>query len=253
MVGDQLSFQILEQALGNRPLRYFESIGSTNDVAQKWALEGTAAGSVVVANEQRAGRGRMGRGWQTPPQQALAMSVILRPTIDPTHLQRVTVLGGLAVAEALRAYVNPVLKWPNDVLIGTRKVCGILAEAFWQGETLRAVVLGIGINIRVKFAGTPLEGIATSLEDHTTQPVSRVRLITQLLERIDYWSNRIHDPLLVATWREWLVTIGQQVHIQTQQGVIEGTAYDVDSAGALLVVDAQGYKHRVMVGDVRVG
>lgn len=253
MAADQLSFQILEQVLGNRPLRYFESIGSTNDVAQKWALEGTPAGSVVIADEQRAGRGRMGRGWQTPPQQALAMSVVLRPTIDPNHLQRVTMLGGVAVAEVVRTYVTTAIKWPNDILIGSRKVCGILAEALWQGETLKAVVLGIGLNIRVNFVGTPLEGIATSLEDHATQPISRVKLITQLLDHMDYWSARIHDPLLVATWREWLITIGQHVHIQTQQGMIDGTAYDVDSAGALLVVDAEGHKHRVTVGDVRVG
>jgi BirA family biotin operon repressor/biotin-[acetyl-CoA-carboxylase] ligase len=142
------------------------------------------------------------------------------------------------------------LKWPNDVQIKERKVCGILAEAVWLGNVLQGVVLGMGINVRVRFTDTELAEIATSIQDHTDQVVSRFDLLQLLIRRLDYWRERIHDPILVALWRERLATLGRSVHIQTQEGIIHGLAHDVDDAGALIVDDEAGHQHRVLVGDV---
>ncbi len=253
---DQPGSERLTQALGGRPLRYYDRIGSTNDAARDWALGGAPAGAVVVADEQTSGRGRLARQWLTPPGQAIAFSVVLRPALDPARLQRVTALGGVAVCETLSSYApreKVGMKWPNDCLIDGRKVCGILAEALWVASRFEAVVLGIGINVRVDFRGTPLADTATSLEDHAMGAVNRAELVAQVLQRVDDWWDKLADPALVAAWRGWLVTLGQQVRIQTGQGVLEGRARDVDEAGALLVIDDGGREHRVLAGDVLSG
>jgi BirA family biotin operon repressor/biotin-[acetyl-CoA-carboxylase] ligase len=245
----------LNNFLGSRPFRFFQKISSTNDIARKWLEEDESLleGAVVVADEQTAGRGRMGRVWETPPGQALAVSMILRPKIEPEHLQRVTMLGSIAVTEAISEFVDPEivhLKWPNDVQIKERKVCGILAEAVWMGDVLQAVVLGMGINVRVPFADTELAEIATSVQNHTQQVVSRFDLLQMLISRLDFWREQIHDPILVASWRERLTTLGRSVQIETKDRTIQGVASNVDAAGALIVVDATGHQHRVLVGDV---
>lgn len=250
---DIFTSTLIAQAVGGRPFRYFAQVSSTNNVAQKWAQEGAPAGAVVIANEQTNGRGRLGRLWETPPGQAIAMSIVLRPEIDPRYVQRLTILGALAVAEVLANYVEAGvlrLKWPNDVMLSGRKVCGVLAEAFWQGNELQAVILGIGINVRVDFANTSLAEIATSLEDHAIKPVSRLLLIHQVLQRVDAWLEKLHDDALVSTWKTWLDTLGQRVHIQLPGGLVEGTAHDVDNAGALLIIDDAGRQHLIMTGDI---
>ena len=130
--------------------RYCELVGSTNDFALAWGEAGAADGSLVVADEQTAGRGRLDRRWFTPPGAALAFSLVLRPNpAELTCVARFSPLGALAVQQALAVNLNlpAEIKWPNDVLVGRRKVCGILAESTWQGETLTALVLGIGVNI----------------------------------------------------------------------------------------------------------
>jgi BirA family biotin operon repressor/biotin-[acetyl-CoA-carboxylase] ligase len=184
------------------------------------------------------------------------MSVILRPKLDPDQLQRVTMLAGVAVVEAISENLQYTkrqtlrLKWPNDVLLGKQKVCGVLTETIWIGNDLEAVIVGIGINVRVQFANTPLAEIATSLEDHTAQTVNRLDLVMQVLERVDHWIDHLHSPLLWATWRSYLSTIGQPVNFSTTAGKLAGIAVDADKTGALIVQDQDGRRHRVLVGDV---
>ncbi len=144
----------LRAALGARPFKLYSQIGSTNDAARDWAHSGAVTGSVVVAEEQVAGRGRFERRWVAAPDTALLFSVILRPAIRAERLPRVAVLGALAVAECLDALdLAPVtLKWPNDVHLAGRKVAGVLPEADWQNDQLSALALGIGVNVRVDFS-----------------------------------------------------------------------------------------------------
>jgi len=258
---------ILSAALGDRPFRFFDQVGSTNDIAREWAQSGAPAGAIVIAEEQTTGRGRFGRSWVSPPGSALLFSVILRPAIDTEFLSRLTMLGAVAVSDALSALPNlPLdwigLKWPNDVLLAGRKVAGILSEAVWDvemGRSLEAVILGIGLNIRVDFTDTPLANQATSIERAIGTPVSRPDLLSKLLERIDYWGERLQEPVLYSRWRARLVTIGQRVVVsnwaarESATGPAQrmsGTVLDVDDDGTLLFQSDAGQVHRLIAGDV---
>jgi BirA family biotin operon repressor/biotin-[acetyl-CoA-carboxylase] ligase len=185
-----LTNEALQAALGSRPFRFFASTESTMQDARQWLADGAADGAVVITDEQRAGKGRLGRGWLTPPGTAIAMTVILRDGPPETSM-----LGGLAVAEGLGGYAPDAvsLKWPNDVLIAGKKVCGVLAEAVREGDQLQATILGMGVNIAVDFTGSELESSATSLRDHATQAIDRAALIASILGRIDHWRAQIRE------------------------------------------------------------
>jgi BirA family biotin operon repressor/biotin-[acetyl-CoA-carboxylase] ligase len=245
----------LRAALGTRPFRFEVQTGSTHDIARQWALDGASAGSAVIAEEQTAGRGRFGRSWSAPPGSALLVSVIVRPDVPPGYLPRLTMVGAVSVAEILveLAPGQVSLKWPNDVLLTGRKVAGVLPEAIWEGERLGAVVLGIGLNVCVDFAGTPLANRAISVETITGMTVDRAMLLASLLHRVDHWSARLGDPALLETWRGWLTTLGQRVTASSadgQTGRIVGLALDVDADGALLLQTDDGLTHRVVAGEV---
>ncbi len=253
MQGDGLlTEERLRAALGTRAFRFEQRTGSTNDIARQWALDGAPAGSVVVAEEQLAGRGRLGRAWTAPAGTALLFTVIMRPQVDPERLPRLTMVGAVSTAEVLSALApgSVNLKWPNDVLLTGRKVAGILPEVIWQGERLEAAVLGIGINVRVDFAGTPLEDRATSVETVTANVIDRAGLLNDVLRRVDYWSARLDDSTLVDAWSSRLSTLGQHVTASSVNGVITGFASGVDESGALLVQSDDGIIHRIMAGEV---
>ena len=153
----------LRKALSSVPigeLRYFDSIGSTNDEALTWASQGATDLSMVIADEQTAGRGRSRRKWFTPPGSALAFSLILRPSkVELVFPTRITGLGALALTDALLPIgLAPKIKWPNDILIKGRKVAGILVESVWSGDVLLASILGMGVNV-LKASTPPKDGI----------------------------------------------------------------------------------------------
>ncbi len=239
--------------LGSRPCRYYRRIGSTNDEAAAWALAGAPSGAVVLAEEQTAGRGRRGRAWVAAPETSLLVSVILRPAVSPEALPRLTLLGAVAVAEALAAEgLSPGIKWPNDVLLEGRKVAGILAEVAWSGDERSAVILGIGVNIRrgalseaaaARFGATTVEAILGRAPD-------RGGLLLRLLERIDCWQARLSDEALLAAWRQYSVTLGKRVTVASGEGVVAGVAEGVDSQGALLLRTDDGSVRRLLAGDV---
>jgi BirA family biotin operon repressor/biotin-[acetyl-CoA-carboxylase] ligase len=247
-----LTEQRLREALGTRPLRFYARAGSTNDLAQQWALDGAPAGAVVVAEEQVTGRGRFGRAWLAPAGTALLFSVILRPQIRAERLTRLTMVGALAVAETVMGMApgQVRLKWPNDVWLAGRKVAGILPEAIWLGSDLQAVVLGIGVNVSVDFAGTPLADSATSIETVTGKHVDRAALLAAILGRIDGWTARLEEPALLETWRGWLETLGRRVTATAPGEQISGEALDVDDSGALLLRVDDGSVRRIASGEV---
>jgi BirA family transcriptional regulator, biotin operon repressor / biotin---[acetyl-CoA-carboxylase] ligase len=250
---DDLSHQALAAQLQNRPFQFFPSIHSTNTAAQNWVNAGAVHGSVVVADEQVQGRGRLARTWQTPPGQAIAMSLILRRPFSYPEIERLTMGHSLAVAETLmQRTTRPIrLKWPNDILLHGKKVCGILLELLWQGNHLNAVIVGIGVNVRVDFSSNPiLKNIATSLETHTDQTIWRAELIRDILQRIDHWLDNLMATTLVHRYRNLLSTLGTTVHLKTSFGQVVGVAEDVDPAGALWVRLESGQLLRITVGDI---
>jgi len=233
-----LSQEQLQRVLA-RPLRYYDSVDSSNDIAKEWLMAGAPAGALVIADEQRRGRGRKQRSWHTPPGAAIALSMILRP--PPAQLPQVNMLGALAVLDLAREIgcKDVSIKWPNDVQIQGKKVCGILVENSWQDGYLQGSVLGIGINVRVDFRGQPWQADAISLELACQGSLSRVELLRRLLLHLDRWRAQAGQDALLLAWKRELNTIGKWVAGSTFQGL----AVDVSGDGALCLRDDTGALH----------
>lgn len=242
-----------------RQVLYRESVGSTNDLAKEMAREGAPEGLLVIADEQTAGRGRLGRSWTTPRGSALAMSVVLRPAFPAHHAHRITLAAAVAVAEAVgEAAGLPVgIKWPNDLLLSGRKFCGILTEMEAEQESIRHVICGIGINVNLEEQELPpeLRGIATSLRVERGAALKRAALARAVLERLESAYDLVaagRYPSLLDRWRRLSVTLGQPVSVTAVDGSssLTGVAEDLDPEGALLVRTSGGLLHRVVAGEV---
>lgn len=238
-------------------LRWFEKTGSTNDVAMTWAGQGAADWSLVAANTQENGRGRFNRRWITPSGAALAFSLILRPVpVEAARVGLFSALGALGVREALLKLHLPVeIKWPNDVLIGGRKVCGILAEAAWQGGQVQAVVLGIGINVSPEAVPQAGEALfpAISVEEGTGHPVDRFDLLREVIAGIASWRERFDTDEFHAAWGQNLAFAGQMVQITaTGSAPLTGRLEGIDREGNLTLRVSGGKIICVMAGDVHL-
>ncbi len=178
-------------------------------------------------------------------------SYILRP--PATMLTYVGMMGALVVCELAESLgVEAGIKWPNDVQIDGRKLCGVLPEACWRGAELRGAVLGIGINVRVDFSQTEFADTAISLET-AAGTLDRLLLLQNLLDRLDYWSLRLNSQALYEGWRSRLVMLGRRVSIRRIDGQVEGVAEAVDRNGALLIRSDSGALHRMIAGDIALG
>ena len=226
-------------------VRFFNQTGSTNDIALAWAAEGAHDLALVCADEQTAGRGRGDRRWYTPSGVALAFSLILRPM--PGEQQSIpcfSALGALAVCEALSARgLHPEIKWPNDVLINRRKICGVLSEAVWTGEKVESVVLGIGLNVSAQAVPQTeqLNFPATSLEAETKRITDRFLLLREILQALLYWRGLLTKDVFFHAWGSRLAFLGEQVEILGEGQVIEaGKLEGLEKDGSLRLRTAQG-------------
>jgi BirA family biotin operon repressor/biotin-[acetyl-CoA-carboxylase] ligase len=240
-----------------RNLVYLPETASTNADARRLAAAGAPDGTVVVAEYQSAGRGRLERRWVAPPGSSLLASVLLRPDLAPYRAQRLTMLAGLAAADAIEAEtgLHAGLKWPNDLLIGERKVGGILTEVDVSGERLSYAVLGIGLNVNLDPAALPGELLerATSLSAELGREVDRLSLLLALLALLEkrYIALGAGAADLHREWAGRLVTVGREVVVSAGDGEWWGVAEGVDDDGALLVRPPGGEARRVVAGDVR--
>jgi BirA family biotin operon repressor/biotin-[acetyl-CoA-carboxylase] ligase len=239
-------------------VRRFATIGSTNSYLLDEARAGAPAGTVAVADHQRAGRGRLDRRWEAPPGTCLLVSVLLRPTAPPAQLFACTAAAGLAMADACRvvAGVEPVLKWPNDLLVANRKLAGVLAEAdpSAPGGPPGSVAVVVGVGCNVGWPG-PDPQISTSLESEAGDPVDREALLDALLAslacRVPFLDTEPGRRSVVAELRARCTTIGRQVRVEGAAGVqaVVGGAAGIGDAGHLVVVSAEGVLE-VADGDV---
>jgi BirA family biotin operon repressor/biotin-[acetyl-CoA-carboxylase] ligase len=239
-------------------VEYFAEVDSTNDLALGRAGLGAPHGTVILADAQRAGRGRQGRAWFSPPGAGLYLSVIVRQESWAGALSLVTLAAGVAVARGLSAATGLALelKWPNDVVIGRawRKVAGILSESASTGPRIDAVVVGIGVNVRASAFPPEIRDRATALELETDRPVDTatcvVEVLAALADTIDQL-GRGDRAGIVAAWRGYAQggLDGSVVRWQDQRGERRGFAREVDEAGALLV-DVGGHLERVVAGEV---
>jgi BirA family biotin operon repressor/biotin-[acetyl-CoA-carboxylase] ligase len=236
-------------------LHSFDAIGSTSDHAKALAEEGAGHGEVVIAETQTSGRGRRGRSWVSPPRKNAYFSAVLRPDLPPARAPELTLVASVAICDALRhANVAPGIKWPNDLLVGGRKIAGILTELAAEPEGIQWVVLGIGVNVNARPEDFPeeLRGEATSVLIERGEPAPRALLVAACLTALEGWLDRHAEegfaPIRQA-WRERSVTLGREVLVRAEGRELVGTAEDIDDSGALLVRAGDGLE-RILAGDV---
>lgn len=240
--------------LGRHAIHFLE-IGSTQDVAKEMVVKGASEGTLIIAEGQTKGRGRLGRTWLSPQGQGLYLSLILRPHISPIHAPKIALMVAVAIAHAIEA-ITPVkaqIKWPNDVLISHRKVAGILTEIDAEMDRTNAVILGIGININNDTSYFPreLKNTVTSLRMETGREISRLELLQTLLMEIEnlYETFKVKG-FIPGVWKEKDVTIGSRVKAVLMDRELVGQAVDIDHEGALILKDGKGDIHRIVSGDV---
>lgn len=250
----------LKKALSKLPLgdvRYFDSIGSTNTEALAWATSGAKDLSLVIAEEQTAGRGRLDRKWFTPKGTALAFSLILRPTAEEQpFLTRIVGLAALAVADVLRTRgLAGQIKWPNDVLLGGRKVAGILVESVWSGEEVDDVVIGIGMNVLEEAVPSPelLQFPATSLEAALGPAIEREIVLRDILAGIIALRPHLGSDSFLASWEKALAFRGEHVQVEAGSGSsVTGKLLGLEPDGSLRLSNESGKSVTVRFGDVRL-
>ncbi len=253
--------QTLRSGLAELPLpaiQYFDNLPSTNDLALAWADQGAPDFSLVAADSQSAGRGRLNRRWVTKGGAALAFSLVLRPSLRETdHLALFSPLAGLAVSLSLEKLfgLRPNIKWPNDVLLSRKKVAGILAEATWAGQSANAVILGIGINVAPSSVPPAHELLfpATSVEQETGHAVDRISLLRSVLEELLAWRPILGSAEFFQAWENRLAFRGEWVEArQSGNEPLQGQLVRIDRDGNLILRDNTGKEISITAGDLHL-
>lgn len=235
---------------------HYESLPSTNTEAARLAIEGASEGLSVVADEQTAGRGRMARSWKSPKGAGLYFTILLRPKIPQDQWPLLTFVAALAVGDALRKeyLLETDIKWPNDLLAGERKLCGILAEAV-ETRDGRAVVMGIGVNLTPLAVPEDLREVATSVSEAAGHQPDRDSFLPVLLTWIEYWYSVLQTDggveNLLAAWTERSsYAFGKAVRVRDGERTLEGVTRGLDSRGGLILEKQTGETVTLMAGDV---
>lgn len=245
----------LETEILGRHIEHRRTVSSTNRLARDLAAEGAPEGTVVLAETQESGRGRLGRSWISPVG-GIWLSLVLRPNLPPYKAQLITLLAAVAAVEATErvAGVTAGIKWPNDLLLNYRKLAGILTEVSAEMERVNYMVLGIGVNanIEVSCFEDDVAATATSLLAETGQPICRAAWVRQFLK--DFEAAYLEAQArgfsgMLDRWRKYSVTLGQDVDIQMSDRSAHGKAMDIDEQGALLVRTEAGLE-TFLAGDV---
>ena len=242
----------LKTEIIGKDIRYFKETESTNIIACEIAQR-VDEGTLVIAESQTQGRGRLGRKWISP-EGGIWLSVILKPKILPLHAPRITFLAGVSVARTIRDFGLPAkIKWPNDILIDGKKVCGILTEIQAETDLIDYIVVGIGIDANVDTESFPdeLKDTTTSLKKEKGNKINRVDFVKKLLEEFDGLYLKFQKEgfkSILEEWRNTSATIGEWVKITTQTHTIYGEAIGVDNEGALILETGDGHIEKIVAG-----
>ena len=229
-------------------IHHFGELASTMVAARELAKKGANEGTLVVAESQTCGRGRLGREWFSP-RGGVYFTLILKPKISPAYAPRINLMASVAVASAIREVIGlkAELKWPNDVLIGGRKVCGILAEMEAELDAMNFVNLGIGINVNASVSR--YEEMATSLKAELGREIPRREFLSAVLKKIEEQQALLTGDGLLEEWRGLSATLGRYVRVVVPAGEIVGQAIDIDASGALIVKGEDGSLCSAIAGD----
>lgn len=244
-----------------RTIYCFEEVGSTNDVAAEIARNGAPHGTVVTAECQTKGRGRLERIWVSPPGENLYISFILRPDISAERLPFITFVCSIALFETLSELgVEASIKWPNDLIVGDKKAAGILAEMELDGDEVSTVILGVGVNINMtrkeldEFLGD-ISNSSTSVSESVGRKVDRALFTASLIDNLEKWYLRFMNKgpeHISMEWTKRSMMVGRRVSITTPEDSFEGVAKGIDGDGHLMVERADGATERIIAGDVHL-
>lgn len=250
----QLNKNLKTRYIGHE-VHYFNKVDSTNNVAKKMAEEGASEGTLIIAESQSQGRGRRGKKWISP-EGGVWMTIILRPEIHPSRAPQLTLVTGVAVAETLKkeCSLDVGIKWPNDILIGEKKVCGILTEASSHGNTMDYIVVGIGIDLNVDMDLFPpdLREGATSLKAELEKEIQSAELVQKFLVNFENIYNDFKDgkfPEILKKWRRFSTTIGTHVEVRKRGQTVKGEAVGINKDGVLILELEDGSLVKVMAGE----
>ncbi len=275
IIPEEVLIKLNTDEIGQEILVY-DSLSSTNDKAKEIAREGCKSGTIVIAEEQTAGKGRLGRKWYSPAGSGLWLSIILmKPQIMPIKSPFLTITASIAVLKALsniemdidrlaqsdkcfnndsdNAETNVKIKWPNDILISDKKVCGILSEMSADMDNIKYAVIGIGINVNQEHFPEGIEDLATSLKIEYQQTIVRNKLLVNVLESFEKYYNLLlaaKEKELLTIWKDKLAIIGEEVTIYSNDNVYYGRVLDISDQGELVLLDDFGESHKFWAGDV---
>ncbi len=258
VTADEIRLGLKTETLG-RHIHHEESVDSTQKIAHRLAYEGAPEGTIVIAEEQLSGRGRMDRRWHSPKSTGVWMSVILRPNIPPPMAPQLTLISAVAVVQAIEELtgLTPQIKWPNDILMNGKKVTGILTELQADADRIISIIIGIGINVNQQLDDYPedIKNIATSLSIEKGEKLSRAELIKILLGKLETLYKLYLDkgfyPIKLL-WESYAVSIGKSLTARTITGSIYGKALGITDDGVLMIEDSGGKLHYVYSADIEL-
>jgi BirA family biotin operon repressor/biotin-[acetyl-CoA-carboxylase] ligase len=241
---------------------FFDKIESTQDCALSMAQNNSPSGTVIIAEKQSAGRGRMGKKWISP-KGGLWMSIILQPRFTSRKISLIQFIGALAVGDSILEMTGIVCthKWPNDILIRGKKVCGSLVDANFEGDKGGTVVVGIGLNANFStqelFNSATLEGCSdvTTLRDEIKHDIALNDITKLIIEKLEHYYLLLEDGKtreIIESWKQGSEIFGQRVTVNDGNNVFNGRALDLDDSGALLITLADGSVKKILFGEVRV-
>jgi len=253
---EEIQRGLVTERLGKK-IHYLPEVDSTNLYARNLAEEGGLEGEVVIAESQSRGKGRLGRSWVSPPCLNLYLSVILRPKLPPLHAPQITLMAAVALAETVQCFIPlpTEIKWPNDILVGGKKLAGILTESSCDPGKILFVILGIGVNLNFSKELMPeaIRESATSIMALTGKPVNRSEFTLRLIQNLDRCYGELEEEgfsFLAKRWAGFFRLKGKRVRVQMLEQAILGKAMGIDIDGALILEDERGFVQRIVAGEV---
>lgn len=248
--------EALKSTIFSNNISLFESTDSTNGQAKDLCVQGAPEGTLVLAEQQTAGRGRRGRTWQSPGRVNLLLSIVLRPPIEPERAFVLTMILALAAGDGVSDIcgLRPVIKWPNDLYVGGRKLAGILTEFSVKENRIEYMVLGMGLNVNWDPDENPdILNPATSLLRETGHRINREDLLVRIMKHFDESYKILLSGKIMGFYRKWnkrSMVLGQEVEVESDGKILQGTARKIDKKGALILRDSQGTDREILHGDV---
>lgn len=257
LIPDEIRWKLKTRIFGKTVISY-KKIDSTNTAAYALAEKGMKEGAVIIAEEQAKGKGRQGRQWVSPSKKGIYLSCILRPDIAPNDICRITLLTAVAVTRSIRQLtgLSAMIKWPNDILVNNRKVCGILTEMKAEQDMVDFLIIGIGVNVNTSLGSLP-KGASSLKEEmrrgNRSEDLSRIELTKRILENIeeDYllFKKQGFKPI-IEEWKELSAMLGSRIKVILPNRTFEGQVHNIDEHGSLVVMTEAGILERVSSGDI---